>query len=113
MAPFYSLSSYFGIIFVEFSEFFVLIRDLYEALLLFDFFYLIFAYIAYIPEEVWILKKKNNFFFFIDSKGIIDDRKAYEVLVIQKEIHHIFPFNFCISSYCFSEYQIDNFPSDF
>ena len=73
MAPFYAITSFLGILFVvktkvfflklvqnkkqRFAEFFVLIRDIYEALLLFTFFYLMFSYLAYDENEVILLSE--------------------------------------------------------
>ena len=89
MAPFYAVTSYFGIVFAHASEYFVLIRDIYEAFLLFTFFYLIFSYLAYEPT----------------INDIIDER-VYMTLVKQKEVHHICPMNWCNKPYHFTEYLI-------
>lgn len=60
-----------------------LIRDVYEAFILFVFFYLMNAYLGY--DTVY---------------DRIDDEKVYEILVkTDKLIHHIFPCNLFMSPY--------------
>jgi len=56
-----------------------LIRDIYEAFILFDFFYLMNAYLGY--DSV-----KDN----------INDDKVYEILMkTEEEIEHLIPCRFC------------------
>lgn len=93
MSPFYSICSFIGISYTvyiilnikqHFTEYINLVRDIYEAFLLFTFFYLIFAYLAYDP---------------VDDKLI--DTQVYQLLVNQEhnEIQHVFPFNYCSKPY--------------
>ena len=63
MPPCYAISSYFSILFASYGKYLVLIRDIYEAILLFSFFYLMFAYIA-----------------FDNSKKTITEKRVYQVL---------------------------------
>ena len=56
-----------------------LVRDIYEAFILFDFFYLMNAYLGY--DSV-----KDN----------INDDKVYEILMkTEEEIEHLIPCRFC------------------
>lgn len=64
MAPFYSICSILSIMFYYLSPYITLIRDSYEAFLLFVFFYLIFSYLAY-----------------DDSTGQISEDKLYRIMV--------------------------------
>ena len=64
MSPVYSIVSYFSILLPSLSTYLSLIRDIYEAFILFDFFYLMNAYLGY--DSV-----KNN----------INDDKIYEILI--------------------------------
>ncbi len=64
MAPIYSLVSYISILYPFLAIYLTLVRDIYEAIILFDFFYLMNAYIGY--DSV-----KDN----------INDDKVYEILV--------------------------------
>ena len=78
MAPFYSITSYLSILYPAFSSYLTLIRDVYEALILFVFFYLMNAYLGY--DTVY---------------DRINDDKVYEILVkTEKEIPHMFPDNY-------------------
>ncbi|EGR30876.1 transmembrane protein 184c, putative [Ichthyophthirius multifiliis] len=83
MAPFYATISMSSIIFNEAEIYLTLIRDVYEAFLLFTFFYLIFSYLAYDQEQ----------------QQIIDERVYILMCQSQKEIHHMFPFNKCTKPY--------------
>lgn len=58
MPPCYAISSYFSIIFTNIGKYLVLIRDIYEAILLFTFFYLMFAYLAFDRQKNIILDKR-------------------------------------------------------
>lgn len=58
MSPFYAISSYLSIMIPSLGEYFVFIRDIYEAILLFTFFYLMFAYLAYDQEKNSIIDKQ-------------------------------------------------------
>jgi len=64
MSPVYSIVSYVSILLPSLSTYLSLIRDIYEAFILFDFFYLMNAYLGY--DSV-----KNN----------INDDKIYEILI--------------------------------
>ena len=52
MAPFYCFTSISSILWPHYQTYLTLTRDVYEAILLFSFFYLIFAYLAYDFEQV-------------------------------------------------------------
>lgn len=52
MAPFYCFTSISSIVWPHYETYLTLTRDVYEAILLFSFFYLIFAYLAYDLETV-------------------------------------------------------------
>ena len=52
MAPFYCFTSIASIVWPQYQAYLTLTRDVYEAVLLFSFFYLIFAYLAYDYETV-------------------------------------------------------------
>ena len=88
MAPFYAITSYFGIIFADASVYFVLMRDIYEGFFLFTFFYLIFSYLAYEPSI------NNNI-----------NERVYMILIRQKEVHHLFPLNWFNQPYQFTKYN--------
>lgn len=60
MAPFYCFTSIASIVWPDYQAYFTLIRDVYEAILLFSFFYLIFAYLAYDFETVSFLLCRTN-----------------------------------------------------
>ena len=47
MSPFYAITSYSSILLPNIGEYLKLIRDIYEAILLFSFFYLMFAFMAF------------------------------------------------------------------
>ena len=64
MAPFYSITSYLSILYPSLTSYLVLIRDVYESLILFVFFYLMNAYLGY--DTVY---------------DRINDDKVYEILV--------------------------------
>ncbi|CAD8128304.1 unnamed protein product [Paramecium sonneborni] len=68
------------------ASYFELVRDIYLAFLLFTFFYLMFSYMAYNPED----------------KLLYDDR-VYEIMIEhEKEIHHLWPVNYCTERYLLS-----------
>jgi hypothetical protein len=80
MAPFYSICSYISIVWPKTTSYLNLVRDIYEAFILFVFFYLMNAYLGY--DTVY---------------DRINDEKVYEILVkTDKEIPHLFPCNFCM-----------------
>lgn len=54
MAPFYCFTSIASILWPDYQAYLTLTRDVYEAILLFSFFYLIFAYLAYDFETVTV-----------------------------------------------------------
>lgn len=64
MAPFYSICSYISVIYPVLTTYINLIRDVYESLILFVFFYLMNAYLGY--DTVY---------------DKINDEKVYEILV--------------------------------
>ena len=68
MSPVYSVVSYLSILYPAATTYLTLIRDIYEAFILFDFFYLMNAYLGY--DSV-----KNN----------INDDKVYEILMKSEE----------------------------
>lgn len=55
MAPFYCFTSISSILWPRYQTYLTLTRDVYEAILLFSFFYLIFGYLAYDLETVILL----------------------------------------------------------
>jgi len=78
MAPFYSITSYLSILYPALSHYLALIRDVYESLILFVFFYLMNAYLGY--DTVY---------------DRINDDKVYEILVkTEREIPHMFPVHY-------------------
>lgn len=52
MAPCYSVTSVLSMTFVNAAIYITIIRDIYEAFLLFVFFYLILSYLAFDPDAV-------------------------------------------------------------
>ena len=68
MAPLYSIVSYLIILYPFLKIYLTLVRDIYEAFILFDFFYLMNAYLGY--DSV-----RNN----------INDYKVYEILMKTEE----------------------------
>jgi len=68
MAPLYSIVSYLIILYPFLKIYLTLVRDIYEAFILFDFFYLMNAYLGY--DSV-----RNN----------INDDKVYEILMKTEE----------------------------
>lgn len=79
MAPLYSIVSYLIILYPFLKIYLTLVRDIYEAFILFDFFYLMNAYLGY--DSV-----RNN----------INDDKVYEILMkTEEQIDHLFPCRLC------------------
>ena len=68
MAPLYSIVRYLIILYPFLKIYLTLVRDIYEAFILFDFFYLMNAYLGY--DSV-----RNN----------INDDKVYEILMKTEE----------------------------
>jgi hypothetical protein len=64
MAPFYSISTFISVLYPKLTLYINLIRDIYESLILFVFFYLMVAYLGY--DAVY---------------NEINDDKVYEILV--------------------------------
>ncbi|KAL4435963.1 hypothetical protein ABPG74_022198 [Tetrahymena malaccensis] len=83
MAPFYSVISVLSITFHSIADYLTLIRDVYEAFLLFTFFYLIFSYLAYDEKE----------------QKLIDERVYIRMIEHEKQVVHMFPFNLCTKPY--------------
>ena len=79
MAPFFSICSYISILIPYYTLYINLIRDIYEAFILFLFFYLMNSYLGY--DAVY---------------DRINDDKVYEILVkTENEISHLFPCSMC------------------
>lgn len=79
MAPFYSTCSLLCVLYPQITSYVNLIRDIYEAFILFVFFYLMNAYIGY--DTVY---------------DRINDDKVYEILMkTDREISHMCPVNLC------------------
>jgi hypothetical protein len=79
MAPFFSICSYISILIPDYTLYINLIRDIYEAFILFLFFYLMNSYLGY--DTVY---------------DRINDDKVYEILVkTESEISHLFPCSIC------------------
>lgn len=83
MAPFYAIISILSITFHTLAPYFTLVRDVYEAFLLFTFFYLIFSYLAYDEEK----------------NCIIDERVYIRMIEAEKQVTHMFPVNLCTKPY--------------
>ena len=79
MAPFFSICSYISILIPDYTLYINLIRDTYEAFILFLFFYLMNSYLGY--DTVY---------------DRINDDKVYEILVkTESEISHLLPCSIC------------------
>lgn len=67
-----------------------LTRDVYEAILLFEFFYLIFAYLAFNDDKVCTNIMQDE----------IEDKKLYKIMIAnEKEVSHFWPFHYCQKPY--------------
>mmetsp|Transcript_32627 Transcript_32627/g.29502 ORF Transcript_32627/g.29502 Transcript_32627/m.29502 type:complete len:126 (+) Transcript_32627:162-539(+) len=79
MAPFYALTTFLSIAFNDDHGYLTLIRDIYEAVLIYTFFNLLSSYLAYDPT----------------TKDIID-KKIYDILSQKGSVSHFWPFNYML-----------------
>eukprot|EP01017_Pseudomicrothorax_dubius_P033482 TRINITY_DN4488_c0_g1_i5.p1 TRINITY_DN4488_c0_g1~~TRINITY_DN4488_c0_g1_i5.p1 ORF type:complete len:140 (+),score=11.95 TRINITY_DN4488_c0_g1_i5:149-568(+) len=84
MVPFYALTSFLSNIWMDWSAYLVVIRDIYEAFFIYHFFTLLLAYLAYENNELRL-------------------GRVYQFLEHKTLLYHLFPFDKVLPPYRIQE----------